>query len=94
MNESISSVVSPRGHMWPSSTVDIGWFEAFGEHKKFPCFKLIEIVILWVYYTMPFDFSLFYHFLIITFRFLYMFFPREDAGGLSLEYVLRIPSVS
>ena len=29
--------------------------------------KLIEIVILWVYYTIPFGFSLFRHFLIIIF---------------------------
>ena len=36
--------------------------------------KLIEIVILWVYYTIPFGFSLFRHFLGITFllHFLYI----------------------
>ena len=51
--------VSPRGHMKPSSTVDFGWMVAFGEHQNFPCLKLIEIVILWVYYTIPFGFSLF-----------------------------------
>ena len=35
--------------------------------SKFSELKLIEIVILWVYYTMPYDFSLFRHFLGITF---------------------------
>ena len=52
----------------PSCTVDFGWFVAFGEHQNFPCLKLIEIVILWVYYTIPFGFSLFWHFLVITFQ--------------------------
>ena len=50
---------SPLGHMKPSSTVDFGWYVAFGEHQNFPCFKLIEIVILWVYYTIPFCFVLY-----------------------------------
>ena len=60
--------------MYPSSTVDFDWFVAFGEHQHFPCLKLIEIVVLWVYYTIPFDFSLFRHFFVI-FKFLihYMF---------------------
>ena len=31
--------------------------------------KLIEIVILWVYYTIPFGFSLFRHFRVIIFKF-------------------------
>ena len=35
--------------------------------SKFPVFK-IEIVILWVYYTIRFGFSLFWHFLVITFQ--------------------------
>ena len=34
-----------------------------------PCLKLIEIVILWVYYTIPFGFSLLRQFLVITFQF-------------------------
>ena len=38
------------------------------EHQNFPCSKLIEIVILWVYYTIPFGFRLFRHFWDITFR--------------------------
>ena len=50
-----------------TSTVDFGWFVAFGEHQNFPCLKLIEIVILWVFYTIPFGFNLFSHLLVITF---------------------------
>ena len=40
------------------------------KHQNFPCLKLIEIVILWVYYTIPFGFSLIRHFLVITFQLL------------------------
>ena len=36
--------------------------------STFPKLKLIKIVILWVYYTIPFDFSLFRHFWSITFH--------------------------
>ena len=35
---------------------------------NFPCLNLIEIVILWVNYTIPFSFSLFWHFLVISFQ--------------------------
>ena len=49
-----------------SYLVDFGWFVAFVEHQNFPCSKLIEGIILWVYYTIPFGFSLFWHFLVIT----------------------------
>ena len=35
--------------------------------SQFSVLKLIEIVILWVYYTIPFDFSLFRHILGINF---------------------------
>ena len=35
----------------------------------FSVLKLIEIVILWVYYTIPFGFSLFRHFWDNTFNF-------------------------
>ena len=52
--------VSPRGHMKPSSTVDFDWFVVFESIKIFRM-KLTEIVILWVYYTVPFGFSLFWH---------------------------------
>ena len=44
------------------------------EHQNFPWLKLIEIVILWVYYTIPFGFRLFWHFWSLLFNFLsYMF---------------------
>ena len=36
--------------------------------SKFSVLKLIEIVILWVYYTIPFDFSLFRHFWVSLFN--------------------------
>ena len=44
----------------------------------------IEIVMLWVYYTIPFDFSLFWHFWDITFQFLKLRFWRRiiDEGSL------------
>ena len=38
--------------------------------SKFSVLKLIEIVILWVYYTIPFGFSFFRHFWGIIFQFL------------------------
>ena len=43
------------------------------EHQNFPCSKLIEIVILWVYYTIPFGFSLFRYFWDIVFPLLNYF---------------------
>ena len=43
------------------------------EHHNFPCSKLIEIVILWVYYTIPFGFSLFRYFWDIVFPLLNYF---------------------
>ena len=33
-------------------------------------------------------------FVYVSFLFTKILFPREDAGGLSREYILRIPSVS
>ena len=42
---------------------------AFGEHKNFPCIKLIDIVILWVYYTIPFGFVHFGTFWSLLFNF-------------------------
>ena len=47
---------SSQGHTQPSSAVDVGRFVTFWDHQIFPwltCLKLIEIVILWVYYTIP-----------------------------------------
>ena len=52
----------------PSSTVDFGSFVAFGEQQNFLNLKLIEIVILWVYHTIPFGFNLFWQRLVITFQ--------------------------
>ena len=60
---------SPRAHVAKFS-VDFSWVVAFEEHQNFPCLKLIEIVILWVYYTIPFGFNLFWHLLVITFQLL------------------------
>ena len=37
--------------------------------SKFSVFKLLEIVIVWVYYTIPFGFSMFRHFRDIIFNF-------------------------
>ena len=41
--------------------------------SKFPVIKLTEIAILWVYYTIPFGFSLIWHILGITFQLLNYF---------------------
>ena len=73
--------MSPRVHMKPSSTFDFGRFVAFEEHQFFLFLTSIEIVILVVYYTIPFDFSLFRekeslfrHFWSLLFNFLYYMF--------------------
>ena len=59
----------------------------------FPCLKLIEIVILWVYHTIPFGFSLFRHFLVITFQFciLHVWLRITDEGSVP---EMRIWSIS
>ena len=44
--------------------------------SNFPCLKFLEIVILWVYYAIPFGFTLFRHFWAYIFNF--------------LKYVLRL----
>ena len=44
----------------------LNYFDQF--RPVFAVFKLIEIVILWVYYTIPFGFSFFRHFLDIIFQ--------------------------
>ena len=79
--------------MLPSSTVDLGWFVAFGEHQNVPCLKLIKIVILLVYYTIPFGFSLFWHFLVITFQLfiLHVWLRITDEGSVP---EMRIWSIS
>ena len=63
-----SDIMSPRGHMKPSSTVDFGLFVVFWQHQNVPCLTLIEIVIFGVNYTILFDFSLLSQFLVITFQ--------------------------
>ena len=76
---------SPRGHMQPSSTVDFSWFVAFWEYQNFPCWNLMKLcVILWVYYTTPFGFSLFWHFCNITFQlFKLLCLAKDHWWGLS-----------
>ena len=44
--------------------------------SKFSVLKLTEIVILWVYFTIPFGFSLIKHFLDITFQILLLCLAR------------------
>ena len=67
--------------------------ELFEEHQNFPCLKLIEIVILWVNYTIPFGFSLFWYFLVITFQLfkLHVWLRITDEGLLP---EMRIWSIS
>ena len=81
MSVTASGPVSPQGHMKPSSTVDLGWIVAFWEHSVL---KLIEIVILCVYYTIPFGFSLFWHFLTTIFNFKTTLFCK---GSMTRVYV-------
>ena len=52
--------------------------------SKFSVSKLIEIVILWVYYTIPFGFSLFRHFWVTILKFwIYFVWLRiTDEGSL------------
>ena len=59
----------PRGH----STADFGWFVAFEEHHNFPCQKMLYIVIIWVYFTIPYGLSLFWQFGVSLFNFLNYF---------------------
>ena len=63
------------------------------EHQNFPCLKLIKIVILWVSYTIPFGFSLFWHFLVITFQLfiLHVWLRITDEGSVPK---MRIWSIS
>ena len=58
-----------------------------------PPLKLIEIVIMWVYYTIPFGFSLFWHFLVITFQhlILHVWLRITDEGSVP---EMRIWSIS
>ena len=82
---------SPRAHVVKSG-VNFGWFVAFWEHQNFPCKNSMEIVILWVYYTILFGFSLFRHFWVSHFNFLnYFVWLRITDEGSVLE--MRIWSI-
>ena len=65
----------------------------FATETRFKILKLIEIVILWVYYTIPFGFSLFRYFLVITFQFfiLHVWLRITDEGSVP---EMRIWSIS
>ena len=57
-------------------------FVEFWEHQMFIRVKLTEIVILWVYYTIPFGFSLIWSFLALFFKlFNYFVWPRITDEG-------------
>ena len=45
---------------------------------KITFLKLIEIVNLWVYYTIPFGFSLFWYFLVITLQLFILYWPAKE----------------
>ena len=73
---------SLRGHLYPSSMGDFGGFVAFGEHKIFRVLKFIDIVILWVYYTIPFGLTLFFSLFGITSHLCnYFVWQRITDGG-------------
>ena len=63
------------------------------ENSKFSVLKLIEIVIMWVYYTIPFGFSLFWHFLVITFQhfILHVWLRITDEGSVPEMRIWSIP---
>ena len=72
------------------------WIKSIGvvlnsEHQNFPYLKLIEIVILWVYYTIPFGFSLFMHFSVIQFVIVHVWLRITDEGSVP---EMRIWSIS
>ena len=75
-------IVNPTWSIW--------WF---WRASNFQCLKLIEIVILWVYYTIPFGFSLIWHFLVITFQLfrLHVWLRITDEGSIP---EMRIWSIS
>ena len=85
-----------RGHMKPGSTVDFGWFVAFWEHRHFLCLKLIEIVILWVYFTIPLIFCLFRHCcasLRIFVNYMYFVYLRITGEDLVPEAKQKYPGI-
>ena len=52
---------STRGHINPSSMVFFGWLVAFESIKIFRV-KINWNVTVWIYYTIPFGFTLIWHF--------------------------------
>ena len=86
---------SPRGHIYPSSTVDFGWFVAFEEHKIFRVLNFIETVILWIYYTIPFGFYIVLALFGITFHLFKLLCLAEDHWrGLSTRNALMVHIVN
>ena len=61
-------------------------------HQNFPRLKLIEIVILWVYYTTPLSFSLFSHFWDIAFQLFILLFCLKitDEGSVPEMRILFV----
>ena len=60
--------------------------------SKFSGLKLTEIVIFWVYYTIPFGFSLIRHFLDITFKLLLLCLAKDHWWGFitRIEHMVHI----
>ena len=58
----------------------------------FPCLKFIQIVILWVYYTVPSGFTLFWHFWAYIFNFLnyFLWLRITDEGSVPEMRILSI----
>ena len=61
--------------------------------SNFPCSKLIQIVILWIYYTIPFGFTLFWHFYSYIFNLLNYFLWLRITDECSVPE-MRIWSIS
>ena len=61
--------------------------------SKFSELKLIELVSLWVYYTIPFGYSLVRHFLVITFQLLKLHLWQRITDEDSIPE-MRIRSIS
>ena len=57
---------SPRAHVAKFCGGRLRLIRSVWRASNFPCLKLIAIVILWVYYTIPFGFSLLRQFLVIA----------------------------
>ena len=82
---------SPRAHV-ATFYGRLGWFVAF-ERIKVSVLKLSEIAFVGVYYTIPFGFSLFRHFLAITFQlFKFLCLANDHWWGSSTQnaYMIHI----